>query len=334
MSPSSAVSSASVGRRATSGSLAFKTAATTFACSRTGRAKISSSTTASSTRPGGLASCWRGYETSIRVVPGPARARSLPPSLAAGLPLRDGGGVARCQPRRLRLPTPPRRTRCGASTSRASARPRRRLVRALHHHRRLQSFLYPLRDCPGRGHRVRRAHPRLGLPRARSARRDPLGQRTTLCRARTRWSHAPRRLTPAARHPARALQPGKPPQNGRHERFHRTLEQEAARPPKLNARFQQRAFDLFRREYNEERPHEALGQKPPAQVYAPSSRRYPGALISIVPSPPAVLGGWRRLAGKLDAPEFLERVLRERRAPRGSRGGTRGSRRRLRSRRA
>jgi putative transposase len=81
------------------------------------------------------------------------------------------------------------------------------------------------------------------------------------------------------------IEPGKPQQNGRHERFHRTLEQEAARPPKLNAALQQRAFDLFRREYNEERPHEALGQKPPAHVYTPSSRRYPGALITISPSP-------------------------------------------------
>src|SRR5215470_14715732 len=81
------------------------------------------------------------------------------------------------------------------------------------------------------------------------------------------------------------IQPGKPQQNGRHERFHRTLQQEAATPPKANARAQQRAFDLFRREYNEERPHEALDQKPPAEIYGPSGRRYPGALITIHPSP-------------------------------------------------
>ena len=81
------------------------------------------------------------------------------------------------------------------------------------------------------------------------------------------------------------ITPGKPQQNGRHERFHLTLALETASPPKASARAQQRAFDLFRREYNEERPHEALGQKPPARFYEPSSRRYPGARIQLDPSP-------------------------------------------------
>src|SRR3989304_2616800 len=81
------------------------------------------------------------------------------------------------------------------------------------------------------------------------------------------------------------ITPGKPQQNGRHERFHLTLALETASPPKASARAQQRAFDLFRREYNEERPHEALGQKPPARLYEPPSRRYPGARIQLDPSP-------------------------------------------------
>jgi len=75
------------------------------------------------------------------------------------------------------------------------------------------------------------------------------------------------------------IQPGKPQQNGRQERFHRTLEQEAATPPKATWRAQRRAFYRFRREYNEERPHEALGNKPPASTYVPSARRFPTQLL-------------------------------------------------------
>src|SRR6267143_4356259 len=63
---------------------------------------------------------------------------------------------------------------------------------------------------------------------------------------------------------------GHPEQNGRHERMHRTLKQETASPPAANTRAQQRAFNHFRREYNEERPHEALGMRTPAEVYEPS----------------------------------------------------------------
>lgn len=68
---------------------------------------------------------------------------------------------------------------------------------------------------------------------------------------------------------------GHPEQNGRHERMHRTLKQETASPPAANRRSQQRAFDRFRREYNKERPHEALGMETPGAVYQPSAREYP-----------------------------------------------------------
>jgi transposase InsO family protein len=74
------------------------------------------------------------------------------------------------------------------------------------------------------------------------------------------------------------ITPGKPQENGRQERFHRTLKAETAMPPKASLRAQQRAFDLFRHEYNESRPHEALGQKPPATFYELSPRRYPRPL--------------------------------------------------------
>jgi transposase InsO family protein len=72
------------------------------------------------------------------------------------------------------------------------------------------------------------------------------------------------------------ITPGKPQQNGRQERFHLTLKLDV--PVERDVRAQQRAFDLFRADYNEVRPHEALGQKPPATAYARSRRSYPRPL--------------------------------------------------------
>jgi len=71
------------------------------------------------------------------------------------------------------------------------------------------------------------------------------------------------------------IEPGRPEQNGRHERMHRTLKAETARPPRGSRRAQQRAFDAFRRVYNEERPHEALDQRPPETAWDASPRKYP-----------------------------------------------------------
>ena len=71
------------------------------------------------------------------------------------------------------------------------------------------------------------------------------------------------------------IEPGKPQQNGRHERFHRTLKEHVAQPPAASLVEQQRAFDRFRADYNEDRPHEALGQTPPAAHYEPSRRTMP-----------------------------------------------------------
>jgi transposase InsO family protein len=71
------------------------------------------------------------------------------------------------------------------------------------------------------------------------------------------------------------IEPGHPEQNGRHERMHKTLKAEATAPPKATLAEQQRVFDRFRHEYNEERPHEALDQKPPASRYSPSRRVMP-----------------------------------------------------------
>ena len=72
--------------------------------------------------------------------------------------------------------------------------------------------------------------------------------------------------------------PGHPEQNGRHERFHRTLKDATASPPKATMPAQQQAFDHFGREYNDVRPHEALGQVPPRQRYEPSRRSFTGKL--------------------------------------------------------
>jgi len=68
---------------------------------------------------------------------------------------------------------------------------------------------------------------------------------------------------------------GKPQQNGRHERMHRTLKESAISPPRNNLAEQQRAFERFVREYNCERPHQALGQRTPASIYTPSVKPYP-----------------------------------------------------------
>ena len=71
------------------------------------------------------------------------------------------------------------------------------------------------------------------------------------------------------------IEPGKPQQNGRHERMHRTLKAETASPPSANGKEQQRRFNRFCQVFNHERPHEALGQRTPASLYRPSVRSYP-----------------------------------------------------------
>jgi transposase InsO family protein len=72
------------------------------------------------------------------------------------------------------------------------------------------------------------------------------------------------------------IKPGKPQQNGRHERMHLTLKKEATRPPRLNSLQQQARFDEFVQEFNTERPHQAIGMKCPAEIYTPSPRPYQG----------------------------------------------------------
>lgn len=74
------------------------------------------------------------------------------------------------------------------------------------------------------------------------------------------------------------IMPGRPDQNGRHERMHRTLKAETARPPASSMRAQQARFDRFRDEYNNVRPHEAIGQATPSTLYRPAPRALPSVL--------------------------------------------------------
>jgi transposase InsO family protein len=90
---------------------------------------------------------------------------------------------------------------------------------------------------------------------------------------------------------------GHPEQNGRHERWHRTLKEETVSPPQRTRCAQQRAFDRFRLLYNHERPHEALGQQPPASLYTPSPRPYPARVRSPEYAAPLVV---RRVRGDGD----------------------------------
>ena len=71
------------------------------------------------------------------------------------------------------------------------------------------------------------------------------------------------------------IRPASPQENGRHERMHRTLKAQTSRPAAASGAEQQARFDDFQRHYNEERPHEALGQRPPAELYAASPRAMP-----------------------------------------------------------
>ncbi len=102
------------------------------------------------------------------------------------------------------------------------------------------------------------------------------------------------------------IEPGRPEQNGRHERMHRVLKAETTRPAAATMGAQQDRFDRWRAEFNEERPHEALGGATPASVYRPSPRPMP----EVLPGPeyaPHVEVRWVSSAGtvKLKKHQFF-----------------------------
>ena len=77
------------------------------------------------------------------------------------------------------------------------------------------------------------------------------------------------------------IEPGEPQQNGQHERIHRTMKAEGTQRPEATPQRQQAVLDGFRQRYNEERPHEALQMRCPAQVYERSGREYPARLAPV-----------------------------------------------------
>jgi putative transposase len=80
------------------------------------------------------------------------------------------------------------------------------------------------------------------------------------------------------------IQPGCPQENGAHERMHRTLKREAIKPVRGSCAAQQRNFDAFRHQYNDERPHEYLKQETGGSQYRHSPRTYPDQLPSVIPA--------------------------------------------------
>jgi transposase InsO family protein len=74
------------------------------------------------------------------------------------------------------------------------------------------------------------------------------------------------------------IRPGHPEENGRHERMHKTLKEATAKPPHQTPHAQQAAFERFRQEYNQERPHEALSMQTPGEWYRASERKFPARL--------------------------------------------------------
>ena len=102
------------------------------------------------------------------------------------------------------------------------------------------------------------------------------------------------------------IQPGHPEQNGRHERFHLTLQRETASPPSATIRGQQVKFNRFQRYYNEERPHEALSMAVPASVYVP------GVVLALS------AGSNIRAAGSMGARRRWDRSRRDETGPRSA----------------
>lgn len=77
------------------------------------------------------------------------------------------------------------------------------------------------------------------------------------------------------------IKPGRPDQNGGHERMHRDVMSEVECRPQEDSVAQQGALDVWRQTFNEERPHEALGMRVPKEVYEPSPRKYDPAPIEL-----------------------------------------------------
>jgi putative transposase len=140
----------------------------------------------------------------------------------------------------------------------------RYLIRCTHLHKHTTDYVWPIFD---------EAFREYGLPnRVRSDNGPPFG------------STGAGRLTGLSVKLIKAgvipewIKPGHPEENGRHERFHLTLKQEVANPPKDSLALQIQAMNHFQHEYNFERPHEALEMKTPGSCYQSSRRTWDGIL--------------------------------------------------------
>ena len=119
---------------------------------------------------------------------------------------------------------------------------------------------------------LRRLHPRWGARKLRAVllrchRRAAVPALRTI----TQWVAEAGLTVPRTRR-------ARPGDNAAHEQFHRVLKAETASPPAATVRQQQKRIERWVRHYNEERPHEALGQRPPARLYRSGRRAMPAAL--------------------------------------------------------
>ena len=210
--------------------------------------------------------------------------------LAGGLDHRrhlgPAGLVEKTRRRRSRL-DPPRRVIAAeaaneewAARSRAGSHARPAAHRSADDHRQCHAVSDRDAHCAAdRRGRAGRVHARFrGL---RPAAGDPLRQRRAVRLARRGWANAAFGVVAEARDRTAFRSPASPA-DGRHERMHRTLKAQTTRPPANDAEEQDGTLDAFRRHYNEERPHEALGQTPAGRRYRPSPRHAGAARGSLV----------------------------------------------------
>ncbi len=142
----------------------------------------------------------------------------------------------------------------------------RYLIRCTHLRKHTVDYVWPILDSAFREY---------GLPnRLRSDNGPPFG-----CIGAGRLTRLSVNLIKAGVIPE-WIRPGHPEENGQHERFHLTLQQEVASPPKMTLALQLQSINQFHEEYNFERPHEALNMKTPASCYQPSLKAWDGILRS------------------------------------------------------
>jgi len=78
------------------------------------------------------------------------------------------------------------------------------------------------------------------------------------------------------------IDPGSPYQNGAHERMHLDMKKELENKISGSLKLHQAVFEEWRKEFNEERPHESLGMRTPAMIYTKSNRKYDGVFDWLV----------------------------------------------------